>query len=437
MVQKSRSHSLFVAAKKHMPGGVSSPVRAFGAVGGEPLFVARAKGAYIWDVDSNKYIDFVGSWGPAILGHTHDEVVDAVIRAAKEGLSFGAPTEAETSLASEITKAMPKLEKVRFVSSGTEACMSAVRLARAYTNRDKILKFEGNYHGHADSLLAKAGSGMATFGIPTSPGVTKGCAKDTLTVPYNNLDAVAEVFSQNKDELAAVIVEPAAGNCGFIRPLPGFLQGLRDLCTQHGTLLIVDEVMTGFRVALGGMQSVESVYGDLTTLGKVIGGGMPLAAYGGRKEIMDRIAPLGDVYQAGTLSGNPVATACGLKTLEILSKPGVYKELGNLTRNLADGLAQLGEQCGVPIFADSEGGMFGMFFADSRVNDFAAAKASRTSLFSHFFQKMLAKGIYLAPSAYEAGFVSTAHTQEDINRTLNAVKESLEEIKQESLHSGN
>ena len=268
MVQKSRSHSLFVAAKKHMPGGVSSPVRAFGAVGGEPLFLAKAKGAYIWDVDDNRYIDYVGSWGPAILGHTRDEVVEAIIEAARDGLSFGAPTEAETKLAQEISKAMPQLEKVRFVSSGTEACMSAIRLARAFTSRDKILKFEGNYHGHADSLLAKAGSGLATFGIPTSPGVTKACAKDTLTVPYNKLEAVKEIFEKNPEEIAAVIVEPLAGNCGFVRPVPGFLKGLKALCKQYGALLIVDEVMTGFRVAHGGMQSVESVEGDLTTLKK-------------------------------------------------------------------------------------------------------------------------------------------------------------------------
>ena len=420
-----------------MPGGVSSPVRAFGAVGGEPLFLSRAKGPNVWDVDNNKYIDYVGSWGPAILGHAHDEVLEAVIAAAKEGLSFGAPTEAETTLAQVISNAMPQLEKVRFVSSGTEACMSAVRLARAFTSKDKLLKFEGNYHGHADSLLAKAGSGLATFGIPTSPGVTQACAKDTLTVPYNNLEAVAETFSKNSEEIAAVIVEPLAGNCGFVRPLPGFLKGLKDLCTQHGALLIVDEVMTGFRVAHGGMQSIESVEGDLTTLGKVIGGGMPLAAYGGRQEIMDRIAPLGDVYQAGTLSGNPLATACGLKTLEILGKPGVYKQLGNLTHKLVNGLMELGKQFEIPIFADSEGGMFGMFFADTRVNNFAAAQASRTSLFSHYFKKMLEKGVYLAPSAYEAGFVSLAHTEQDIEQTLRAAEESLGEIKQEKLHLSN
>ena len=437
MVQKSRSHSLFVAAKKHMPGGVSSPVRAFGAVGGEPLFLARAKGAYLWDVDGNQYTDYVGSWGPAILGHTREEVVEAVIRAARDGLSFGAPTEAETKLAQEISKAMPQIEKVRFVSSGTEACMSAVRLARAYTKRDKIVKFEGNYHGHADSLLAKAGSGLATFGIPTSPGVTAACAKDTLTVPYNDLEAVKEVFKGHSDEIAAVIIEPLAGNCGFIRPLPGFLRDLKGLCHQHGALLIVDEVMTGFRVAFGGMQSVASVTGDLTTLGKVIGGGMPLAAYGGRKEIMDRVAPLGDVYQAGTLSGNPLATACGLKTLELLSQPEVYKQLGNLTNKLVNGLIELGKQLSIPICGDSEGGMFGMFFAKERVTNFAQAQASHTSLFSHFFQKMLGKGVYLAPSAFEAGFVSTAHTVQDIDRTLQAARESLEEIKQENLHLSN
>ncbi|MFK7825432.1 MAG: glutamate-1-semialdehyde 2,1-aminomutase [Oligoflexales bacterium] len=437
MVQKSRSHSLFVAAKKHMPGGVSSPVRAFGAVGGEPLFLSKAKGSYIWDVDDNRYIDFVGSWGPAILGHAHDDVVEEIIKVAREGLSFGAPTEAETLLAQEISKAMPQLEKVRFVSSGTEACMSAVRLARAYTNRDKLLKFEGNYHGHADSLLAKAGSGLATFGISTTPGVTQACAKDTLTVPYNDLEAVAETFSKNANEIAAVIVEPLAGNCGFVRPLPGFLKELKAQCVQNGSLLIIDEVMTGFRVARGGMQSIESVEGDLTTLGKVIGGGMPLAAYGGRQEIMDRIAPLGDVYQAGTLSGNPLATACGLKTLEILSKPGVYNQLGNLTHKLVNGLIELGKQCDIPIFADCEGGMFGMFFADGRVENFAAAQASQTSIFSHYFNKMLEKGVYLAPSAYEAGFVSTAHSEQDIEQTLHAARESLMEIKQEQLHLSN
>ena len=425
------SQTLFTEALDHIPGGVNSPVRAYGAVGGVPLYIKKSKGAYIWDVDGNKYCDYVGSWGPAILGHARQEVVEAVAKVAADGLSFGAPTESETILAKMIISAFPSMEKVRFVSSGTEACMSAIRLARGYTKRDKFIKFDGNYHGHADSLLVKAGSGALNTGVPNSSGVTPGTAADTLVAEYNNLQSVEMLFKAYPDDIAAIIVEPIVGNSGFIRPVDGFLQGLRDLCTENGALLIFDEVMTGFRVSYGGVQTLLKIDPDLTTLGKVVGGGLPLAVYGGKSKFMDLIAPLGAVYQAGTLSGNPLATISGIKTLELLSKNDVYPTLAKMTHTLVSGMEKLGDEASIPLKTDSEGGMFGFFFADKTVKNLNDAKETRLDLFPKFFKLMLDRGQYFAPSPFEAGFVSLAHTSKDIDFTIESARIALKKIRYE------
>ena len=413
--------SLYDEAKRYIPGGVNSPVRAFGSVGGEPVFFARAKGAYLFDTDGKRYIDYIGSWGPMILGHAEQSVIAAVQKAAEASLSFGAPSVAETTLAARVCELMPSIEKIRMVNSGTEATMSAIRLARGFTGRDKILKFEGCYHGHSDSLLVKAGSGALTLGVPTSPGVPASVAEHTITCTYNDLEQVKQVFAEIGDQLACIIVEPVAGNMNMVTPIDGFLEGLQEICQQHGTLLIFDEVMTGFRVARGGAQAIYNIKPDLTTLGKIIGGGMAVGAFGGRADVMDYIAPSGPVYQAGTLSGNPVAMAAGLATLAGLSRPGFYEELGAKTASLAEGLARVGREAGIPVFTRSVGGMFGMFFtnADS-VDSFGEVMECDTDRFRKFFHGMLDAGIYLAPSAFEAGFVSICHTDEDIQATLDA-----------------
>ena len=425
MMKRDRSRAAMAAARAVIPGGVNSPVRAFGSVGGDPVFFERGKGAYLFDVDGNTYIDYIGSWGPAIAGHAHPEVLEAISRVAANGLSFGAPTEAETVLAETIRKAFPSMEKVRFVSSGTEACMSALRVARAFTKRDKIIKFTGCYHGHADMLLVKAGSGALTLGLPDSPGVPQGATCHTLLAPYNDIAAVKEIFSENLGQIAAVIVEPIVGNAGFIRPIPGFLEGLREITLAHDALLIFDEVMTGFRVAYGGVQELTGIKADMTTLGKVIGGGLPIGAYGGRQDIMGMVAPEGPVYQAGTLSGNPVAVASGLKTLEIISRPGAFAGLAERTRQLAQGLSEIGKHKGIPMFADCAGGMFGFFFHKGPVRSLEEARQGDGERFKRFFWGMLDQGIYLAPSAYEAGFVSLAHTAKEIEKTLEAADKVL------------
>ena len=425
----TRSHDLFLEAQRSIPGGVNSPVRAFRGVGGDPLFIACGQGPFLFDVDGNRYVDYVGSWGPLILGHAHPEVIAAVQQAVADGLSFGAPTELEVRMAQTVTELVPSMELVRMVSSGTEATMSAIRLARGFTGRDKIIKFEGCYHGHSDSLLVKAGSGALTLGEPSSPGVPAALAALTLTLSYNDLDQVRDTFARLGEEIACIIVEPVAGNMNCIPPRPGFLEGLREVCDSFGTLLLFDEVMTGFRVALGGAQALYGIRPDLTTLGKVIGGGMPVGAFGGRRDIMERIAPTGPVYQAGTLSGNPVAMAAGLKTLELLSAPGFYQGLGIKTRILANGLVDLARAAGVALTANQVGGMFGIFFTDvDRVEDFAQATACDLDRFKAFFHAMLLHGVYLAPSAFEAGFVSAAHTDADIAATLSAAAEVFAEI---------
>jgi glutamate-1-semialdehyde 2,1-aminomutase len=418
----SSNHNLFAAAQRHIPGGVNSPVRAFRSVGGDPVFVKRAAGAYFWDENDQRYIDYVGSWGPMILGHAHPVVIEAVRDAALRGLSYGAPTVAETQMADAICAIVPSIEMVRLTSSGTEATMSAIRLARGYTGRDKIVKFEGNYHGHSDSLLVKAGSGALTFGVPSSPGVPKALAELTLTLEYNNIEQVRETFAQIGHEIAAIIVEPVSGNMNCIPPVPGFLEGLRAVCDEYGTVLIFDEVMTGFRVALGGAQAHYGVTPDLTTLGKIIGGGMPVGAFGGKRDIMAHISPLGPVYQAGTLSGNPVAMAAGLATLALLQAPGFYEQLTAKTAALCTGLAAAGKAAGVPVVTQQAGGMFGLFFTEHPVTSFNAATQCDTAAFNRFFHGMLAAGVYLAPSAYEAGFVSMAHTEADIQATLAAAE---------------
>lgn len=431
MLTLSKSKSLFLQAKNLMPGGVNSPVRGYGAVGGEPVFIKKAQGAYVWDEDGNSYCDYVGSWGPAILGHAHPEVLEAVWESAKNGLSFGAPTHLESKLAAEIMTALPSIESLRLVSSGTEACMSAIRVARGYTNRRKIVKFIGNYHGHGDMLLIKAGSGLATFSSPDSAGVPEGAVKDSLLIPYNDEERLKEVFTQYAGEIAAVIVEPIVGNAGFIRPKEGFLALIRDLCTKNGSLFIFDEVMTGFRVAYGGAQILFDIDPDITVLGKVIGGGMPLAAYGGKKDIMACVAPMGPVYQAGTLSGNPVASACGLKTLQLLSQNGFYEKLSALTESLCSGLQNLGRKLGIPIQTDFEGGMFGMYFSEQPVLNFEDARNSQVHKFPPYFQGMLQEGVYLAPSPYEAGFVSAAHTRQDIEKTLVSAEKVLVNLREQ------
>jgi len=417
----SKSHALFERAGRSIPGGVNSPVRAFRGVGGDPVFIARAEGAYLYDADGRRYIDYVGSWGPMIAGHAHPEVVQAVQEAASKGLSFGAPTAIETEMAEKIRDLMPSIELVRMVNSGTEATMSAIRLARGYTGREHIVKFEGCYHGHSDSLLVKAGSGALTLGVPSSPGVPAGVAESTLTLPYNDLGQVEQVFAERGAQVACVIVEPVAGNMNCIPPAVGFLERLRELCTDHGTVLIFDEVMSGFRVALGGAQTLFGVAPDLTTLGKVIGGGMPVAAFGGRREIMEHIAPLGPVYQAGTLSGNPLAMTAGLATLEIVSRPGFYETLTARTTELVEGVLKRAGERGVAMSANQVGGMFGLFFTDEpRVRNFAQATDCDLAAFQRFFHGMLDAGVYLAPSAYEAGFVSAAHSEADIEATIAA-----------------
>ena len=422
----TRSHDLFAHAQLHIPGGVNSPVRAFRGVGGDPVFIDSAAGAYLFDSDGKRYIDYVGSWGPMILGHTHPEVIAAVGEVIHKGLSFGAPTELESRMADKVCEMVPSMDLVRMVSSGTEATMSAIRLARGYTGRDKIVKFEGCYHGHSDSLLVKAGSGMLTLGEPSSPGVPASLAQHTITLNYNDSDQIRETFTQIGAQIACIIVEPVAGNMNCIPPLPGFLQTLRELCDQYGTVLIFDEVMTGFRVALGGAQGLYGINPDLTTLGKVIGGGMPVGAFGGRREIMQRIAPLGPVYQAGTLSGNPVAMTAGLKTLELISAPGFYDNLSAKVAALVNGILQQAGKAGIPMAANHVGGMFGLFFTEAgQVSDFAGATACNQDRFKQFFHTMLEHGVYLAPSAYEAGFVSAAHTEANIQSTIEAAGVAL------------
>ena len=411
----------FEKAQKHIPGGVNSPVRAFKGVGGDPVFVDHAKGAYFTDPDGKRYIDYVGSWGPMILGHAHDEVIEAVREAALRGLSFGAPTEMETTMADMICEIVPSMDMVRMTSSGTEATMSAIRLARGFTGRDKIVKFEGCYHGHSDSLLVKAGSGALTLGEPSSPGVPAALAEHTITLNYNDADQVRETFSQIGDQIACIIVEPVAGNMNCIPPVEGFLETLRAVCDEYKSVLIFDEVMTGFRVALGGAQAMYGVKPDLTTLGKIIGGGMPVGAFGGRRDIMEHIAPLGPVYQAGTLSGNPVAMAAGLKTLELLSAEGFHAQLSAKVETLVNGVMNEAKSAGIPMTENHAGGMFGLFFTDaSKVTNFAETTACDQERFKKFFHGMLNEGVYLAPSAYEAGFVSIAHTDEDLNNSIEA-----------------
>lgn len=425
----SKNQELFDRACHHIPGGVNSPVRAFGSVGGTPRFIERAEGAYVWDADGKQYIDYVGSWGPAILGHAHPEVVKAVQDAATKGLSFGAPTAGEVELAELICQRLPSIEKVRLVSSGTEATMSAIRLARGFTGRNLIVKFEGCYHGHADSLLVKAGSGLLTFGNPTSAGVPEDFIRHTLVLDYNNIEAVKTAFAEHGDQIACVIVEPVAGNMNLIKPVAGFLETLRELCTEHGSVLIFDEVMTGFRAGPQGVQGLTGIKPDMTTLAKVIGGGMPVGAFGGRSDIMDAIAPLGGVYQAGTLSGNPVAVAAGLTTLKLLDNADFYQQLSAQTQKLAQGLEALAKAEGITFCTDSVGGMLGLYFSESIPTSFAEVSASNTAKFNQFFHAMLDEGVYWAPSAFEASFTSGAHDDAIIQATLDAAAKVFKKIK--------
>ncbi|HEX5342607.1 MAG TPA: glutamate-1-semialdehyde 2,1-aminomutase [Duganella sp.] len=422
MTTISKNDQLFERAQKTTPGGVNSPVRAFRSVGGTPRFITRAEGPYFWDADGKRYIDYIGSWGPAIVGHAHPEVVKAVQDAATRGLSFGAPTEAEIEMAEEIVKLVPTLEQVRLVSSGTEATMSALRLARGATGRDKIVKFEGCYHGHADSLLVKAGSGLLTFGNPTSAGVPEDFVKHTLVLDYNNVRQIEEAFASFGSEIACVIVEPVAGNMNLIKGTREFLQALRDLCTRHGALLIFDEVMCGFRVALGGAQELYGIKPDLTALGKVIGGGLPVAAFGGSTALMSKMSPVGAVYQAGTLSGNPVAVAAGMTTLKLIQQPGFYDQLAASAKRLADGLTAAAKDAGIPFCADSVGGMFGLYFSETPPNNYAEMMAGNRERFNVFFHHMLDEGVYFAPAAFEAGFVSAQHTDAVIDETIAAAR---------------
>ncbi|MBS3953873.1 MAG: glutamate-1-semialdehyde 2,1-aminomutase [Methylomicrobium sp.] len=423
------SKDLFAAAKQVIPGGVNSPVRSFSGVGGEPVFIDHAKGPFIFDAAGKQYIDYVGSWGPMILGHAHPEVIAAVKQAAEKGLSFGAPTEIETTMAARVCELLPSIDMVRMVSSGTEATMSAIRLARGYTQRNKIVKFEGCYHGHSDSLLVKAGSGALTFGVPSSPGVPASVAEDTITLSYNDAQSVRDTFAKIGDQIACIIVEPVAGNMNCIPPQPGFLETLRDMCNQSGAVLIFDEVMTGFRVSLQGAQGYYRVTPDLTTLGKVIGGGMPVGAFGGKREIMACLAPSGPVYQAGTLSGNPVAMAAGLKTLELISVPGFFEALTQKTEKLTQGMKARAASAGIALTTNSVGGMFGLFFTSQpEVSTFAQVMQCDQGLFKKFFHAMLDQGVYLAPSAFEAGFVSAAHTDDVINRTLDIAEEVMRKL---------
>jgi glutamate-1-semialdehyde 2,1-aminomutase len=423
------NNDLFTQAQSCIPGGVNSPVRAFRGVGGTPVFIDRAEGPYIYGADGRRYIDYVGSWGPMVLGHAHPEVLAAVHAAVDRGLSYGAPTAIETAMARKLCELLPSLDLVRMVSSGTEATMSAIRLARGYTGRDKIVKFEGCYHGHSDSLLVKAGSGALTLGVPSSPGVPAGLAEHTLTLQYNDANEVREVFARFGAEIACVIVEPVAGNMNCVPPQPGFLATLREVCDAHGAVLIFDEVMTGFRVALGGAQGLYGITPDLTTLGKVIGGGMPVGAFGGRRDIMEKLAPLGPVYQAGTLSGNPVAMAAGLKTLELVAEPGFFEALTEKTRSLVEGLRDRAARAGIPFTVNAVGGMFGLFFTEQdSVGSFAEVMACDAERFKRFFHGMLDEGVYLAPSAFEAGFVSAAHDPGVIEATLQAAERVFSQL---------
>jgi glutamate-1-semialdehyde 2,1-aminomutase len=429
LIKTTKSEEIFAAAQKLMPGGVSSPVRAFKSVGGQPVVFDRVEGAYAYDVDGNRYIDYIGTWGPAICGHAHPQVISALHDALGKGTSFGAPSALENVLAEMVIDAVPSVEMVRFVNSGTEACMSVLRLMRAFTGREKIVKFEGCYHGHADMFLVKAGSGVATLGLPDSPGVPKSATASTLTAPYNDLEAVKQLFAENPDDIAGVILEPVVGNSGFIIPDAGFLEGLREITKEYGSLLIFDEVMTGFRIAYGGAQEKFGVTPDLTTMGKVIGGGLPVGAYGGRADIMNMVAPAGPMYQAGTLSGNPLAMTAGIETLKILQQPGTYEELDRLTTKLADGLLTVAKETGHAACGGHLSAMFGLFFTAGPVHNFEDAKQSDTEKFAKFHRGMLEHGVYLAPSQYEAGFMSLAHTDADIEATLAAARTVLSEIK--------
>ena len=427
---RPNSQALIEQASQRIPGGVNSPVRAFNGVGGTPVFFERAEGSAVFDADGNQYVDYVGSWGPMILGHAHPEVTQAVKDAADHGTSFGAPTALEIEMAEKVCQIMPNIEQVRFVSSGTEATMSALRLARGATGRDKIVKFHGCYHGHGDSLLVNAGSGALTLGVPSSPGVPAALAELTITLPFNDIAAAQKLWAEQGDEIAAVIVEPVAGNMNCIPPLPGFLESLRELCDDHGSILIFDEVMTGFRVALGGAQSVYNVVPDLTTLGKVVGGGLPVGAFGGKREIMQQIAPTGPVYQAGTLSGNPLAMAAGLKTLELISADGFYEALTAKTTALLNGLQQAADEAGIDFTTSQVGAMFGLFFTDQpTVTSFAESMNCDGERFKRFFHAMLDQGVYLAPSAFEAGFVSACHSEADLSKTMAAATTAFEQLK--------
>ena len=427
-MRNKKSKELFKKAKKLIPGGVNSPVRAFKSVGGEPLFIKKASGSRIYDIDGNEYIDYVGSWGPMIVGHSNPKVVSALKKAIVNGTSYGAPTELEVQLAEMVIKAFPSIEMVRMVNSGTEATMSAIRLARAYTKRNKVIKFEGCYHGHVDSLLVKAGSGAATLGLPDSPGVPPDFAKNTITIPFNDIERVKDVLKKEGEKIACIILEPVIGNIGVVPPKKGFLHGLREVTKKYGIVLIFDEVMTGFRVAYGGTQELYNIKADLTCLGKIIGGGLPVGAYGGKREIMEMVAPAGPVYQAGTLSGNPLAMTAGIETLKILSKSGVYKRLNNISEKLCKGMEYGARESGIAVYSARVGSMFSMFFTDKEVIDYTTAKTSDINRFSKYFSLMLKGGIYLAPSQFEAGFVSLAHSDSDIDMTIEVNRKSLKEI---------